>query len=152
MSRESAARLLKDAAPEFLCFTNVPNARLAEDLTLLRLLDEVDKSASIDELRRAVHEETAVSSGIDPAALWELQRDLPYTVNVSAFEFAENGCFDVIFRRGDWEWPLTMPARKRRAKARRGCANDALQRMSDEQFGPRLRAYLQERVPEYMLP
>jgi amino acid adenylation domain-containing protein len=154
MTLEIVSRLLKDAAPEFLCFTNVPNARLAKDLTLLRLLDEFDKSASTGELRRAVQEETAVN-GIDPAAFWELQRGLPYTVNVSAFEFAENGCFDVILSRADREWPLTMPARKR-SKSRQSnagsYANDPLHRMSDEQFGPQLRAWLQERVPEYMLP
>lgn len=158
MTIEIVSRLLKDVAPEFLCFTNVPNARLAEDLALLRLLDEFDKGASIGELRRAVQEETAVSSGIDPAALWELQRDLPYTVNVSAFGFAENGCFDVIFSKADERRsPLTMPAaRRKRPKSRQSnagsYANDPLHRISDEQFGPQLRSYLQERVPEYMLP
>ncbi|HZI18010.1 MAG TPA: amino acid adenylation domain-containing protein [Pyrinomonadaceae bacterium] len=155
MTLDALARLLREEAPELLCFANVPNARLAEDLALLRLLEGFDKRATIGELRRALRDATAAAGGgVDPAALWALQRELPYVVNVSAFGLDEGGRFAVVLRRAaEALGPLQLsPPREPRRRQAGPHANDPLRWATVEQLGPHLREYLRERVPEYMLP
>jgi amino acid adenylation domain-containing protein len=159
MTLDALGRMLREESPELLCFDNVPNARLTEDLALLRLLEGFDKRATVGELRRALREEEEAARGaVEPAALWALQRELPYVVNVSAFGLDEGGCFAVALRKApEAGGPLRLsPPRERRPAGRRKhaapYANDPLRWATVEQLGPQLREYLQERVPEYMLP
>ena len=158
MTLDALGRMLREESPQQLCFANVPNARLTEDLALLRLLEGFDKRATVGELRRALREEAAARGAVDPAALWALQRELPYVVNVSALGLDEGGCFAVALRRASGaSGPLQLsPPREKRPAGRRRhagpSANDPLRWATVEQLGPQLREYLQERVPEYMLP
>ena len=158
MTADSLSRVLREEAPELLCFANVPNARLTEDLALVRLLDGFDKRATVGELRQAVREEAeAARGGVDPAELWALQRELPYVVNVSAFGLDEGGSFAVVFRKTSDARkvvPLSPPREKRAGGRRKGAAhaNDPSRWATVERLGPQLREHLRERVPEYMLP
>jgi amino acid adenylation domain-containing protein len=154
MTLDALVRMLRDEAPEQLCFANVPNARLTEDLALLRLLEGFDRRATVGELRRALREEAAAGDGVDPASLWALQRDLPYVVNVSAFGLDEGGRVAVVLRKASAsQGPAQLsPPREPRRKHAGPYANDPLRWATVEQLGPELREHLRERVPEYMLP
>ncbi|HEX5085917.1 MAG TPA: amino acid adenylation domain-containing protein [Blastocatellia bacterium] len=139
-----------------LYITNVPNARLLEDLALARLFDRFDGAATVGALQETLREALAGAEGIDPADLWDWQRDLPYAANINWSE-RDIGCFDVIFSRRDrFPAPYSFAPVMRRREAAPGpwgrYTNDPMRWMLVDRLGPQLREYLQERVPDYMVP
>jgi amino acid adenylation domain-containing protein len=150
------SQTLRQAGPDLLCVTNVPNARLLEDLALLRLLDHFDGTGTVGALRGALREVVTDTEGIDPADLWDWQRDLPYAVSINWSE-RESGCFDVIFSRRDrYPAPYSFaPVLRRREITPRPWSqytNDPMRWMLVDRLGPQLREFLRERVPDYMVP
>jgi len=148
---------LSESGPELLRIGGVPNARLAAEVRAVELMRRADTAMSTGELRRAVAE--ADQDGIDPADMWALEDDLPYSVSISYTTSLADGRYEVVLRRrtdasGNDERRADAAAWREVLASRPWSeyANAPAQGMITDQLVPALRGYLRERLPEYMVP
>lgn len=147
-------RILSEDKPELLGFKNIPNARIKKEMKALELLNKESRPDTAGELRKQLG--TVSDDGfVDPEALWALGDDLPYDVSVNWSETGAEGSVDAIFQRTSEEQADKLPfaeAPKPSAKAWRDYANNPLQSVLARRLVPEVRSYLQERLPDYMVP
>jgi amino acid adenylation domain-containing protein/non-ribosomal peptide synthase protein (TIGR01720 family) len=149
-------QLLEHEQPPLLGLTRVANARLSIESNVVELLDRDDPPSDIGELRElASREERA----IDPHDLWMLERELPYRVEVSWSRHRSDGRFDVLFiyTGNDGGGPqkyfnVCFPGDVGARKEISPFTNNPLRRDVARKLVPQLRAFLQERLPEFMVP
>ncbi|HXB53930.1 MAG TPA: amino acid adenylation domain-containing protein [Vicinamibacteria bacterium] len=138
----SLRRLLAETEPGTLGVLRVPNARIRADLVAARWLGRDDDAPP----------EADDGGGVDPEELWGLDGELPYRVDLSWGSSHPEGRYDALFRRnrseslGPPRFPLP-PSRPGTAHA-----NNPLQATKVRGLVPELRRFLQERLPEYMVP
>ena len=129
----------------------VPNARLWQEVRTLALLEAEDAPATVGALRAILREEG--ECGVDPEAWWHLGEALGYQVEVS---WAQNaGEYDVRFVRASQRALLPVQPEKTVTVHRgtwRGYGNAPLQGKLVHKLVPQVRAFLQERLPESMIP
>src|SRR5262249_23787493 len=98
-------------------------------------------------------------AGIDRQDLWALGARLYYRVAITWSETGESGCYDVVFSRA--AEPLDcglknriIPFRKKFDLRRpwQSYANNPLNRIFANKLVSSLRAFLKERLPDYMVP
>ncbi|HEY4168341.1 MAG TPA: phosphopantetheine-binding protein [Reyranella sp.] len=138
--------LLRDA-PDALGLLGVPNSRIAPTM---RALDLIGEFPTAGELRRAVASTTRDS--VDPEVLWGLGAELGYDVSIGWRASGGDGCFDVVFRRGtgaDFGFPSEPPLK---AAAPDKHASAPLAAVVQQALVSELRTYLQQRLPNYMVP
>jgi amino acid adenylation domain-containing protein len=150
-------RLLVEQQPETLHLANVPNARLAVERKLLKLMAGDDGLRTAGELRRAIQTETG--QGIDPEDLHALGEELSYEVGISWARHGAEGSFDVSLRRRDVGGAETSSRREASFPEPevRGCewddyANNPTREGRETRLIPQLRDFLQQRLPSYMIP
>ncbi|MCA1615652.1 MAG: amino acid adenylation domain-containing protein [Acidobacteria bacterium] len=147
-------RRLADERPPALGLTLVPNARLSAEVKTLELLSDEENSHTAGELRRIVKEHGA--DGVDPEDLHALGRELSYAVEISWARHGADGRFDVLLRAHDATAAIpaaaAFPAPESRAGAWKDYANHPLRRAIARKLIPRLRAHLEQRLPDYMVP
>jgi hypothetical protein len=151
---EAIRRRLLETEPECLGFARVVNGRVARDVAAAQLLLRGDGEGSVEELREAV-ERSGSDAGVDPEELWALERELPYRVELSWLRSGEEGRYDVAFcRRGTAtaESPVRFPGEEPRPRPWGHYASDPLRARSAEQLVPRLRRFLEEQLPDHMVP
>ena len=102
------------------------------------------------------------AEGVDPEQIWRMSGERGYTAGISRGEAEAAGSYEVVMRRekpgwwevgkglreGEQEDRRTRPERE----ANKRYANDPLQGIFRRKLVPELRAYLRERLPEYMVP
>jgi acyl carrier protein len=140
--------LLLGERPDELVLTGVPNARLGRYLAAAELLRGECASATVGALRDRL---SGFEAGVEPEALWALERELPYRVEL--FHTAEEsvGTLTLVARAAGREPVRLSPARlPRRPLAH--YANQPLQGLFGQQLLPALRAGLEAQLPRYMLP
>ena len=157
LSVSSLRQLLEQDAPSALLLKQVPNARLAFESTALELLRSESVPGTVGELRQAIRD-SVTENHLDPKDLPALIGDLPY-----AFELHYSGpeaayAYDVLLtRQGD----DAIPARKISvsvadepppATSLNAYVNNPLRGKFSRQLIPQLRSFLQEQLPEYMMP
>ncbi|MFJ4983661.1 non-ribosomal peptide synthase/polyketide synthase [Streptomyces sp. NPDC088732] len=120
------------ARPERLRVTAVPNARLAEDLDALALLDDSSRRGAEGVDPEALHE-LAARHGLSAALTWTGDAD---DGSVDAVFTSGDGCAEPLYRPGGGRPPANRPAPFRDVSA--------LMRA--------LRAHAAEFLPEYMVP
>ncbi|HEX5714779.1 MAG TPA: amino acid adenylation domain-containing protein, partial [Thermoanaerobaculia bacterium] len=153
LSLASLRRLLQEERPGRLGVLGVPNARLRQESLLLDRLWEGSGSMVLGDLRREV--EALQGTAVEPSDLWRLSEELPYRVDVRwSVQGADR--VDVVFRPlEERESEMTVPAAARReGRLHRWSdyANNPLQGLFADQLAPRLRGFLAERLPDYMIP
>jgi len=153
LSVTQVREILTDDKPELLALRNVPNARLKKEMKALELLNDRHAPKTVGELRSQVN---AISGEgfVDPEELWSLGDDLPYDVIINWSEEL-SGYFDVILRQKSQDSPAPaffFEEREIRAKAWREYANNPLQSVLARRLIPGVRNYLQEHLPDYMVP
>jgi acyl carrier protein/SAM-dependent methyltransferase len=145
---------LAEERPPALGLSSVPNARLAAEVKLLEELSDEVNSRTARELRRIVDEHAA--PGVDPEELYALSDELAYIVEIGWARHGGDGRFDVLLRARDASAAVlpkaAFPAPESRAGDWKEYANNPLRRAVARELIPRLRAHLQERLPDYMLP
>lgn len=150
-------RLLKETAPERLGLTHVPNARLAAANAVLAWLhgaEGADAAENIGELRETLRGKRG-HDALDPEDLWKLNDTLPYFVDMSWAPGAPDGAYSVLFRRRQAQAAYTLPHfpdLPETIQPWRAYANDPLRGKHSRTLLPRLRSFLQERLPDYMIP
>lgn len=149
--------ILRDTELDLLGVRRIPNSRIAREVAMLDLLANPDEIGTIGQLRDAL--DVAPMPGIDPEDIWGIAQELPYSVQICWSSSGGVGAFDVLFqRRGEennsdvargeyWLPDATIPT-----KPWSHYASNPLQAMFASQLVPQLRQFLQDRLPEYMVP
>jgi acyl carrier protein len=154
LTLDALRRRLAEERPHALGLASVPNARLSAEVKTLELLSDEENNYTVGELRRILDEHDA--PGIDPEDLYALGNELAYIVEISWARHGSDGRFDVLLRARDASHavlaPAAFPAPESRAGAWKDYANNPLRRAVARELIPRLRAHLQERLPDYMVP
>ncbi|WP_334310735.1 amino acid adenylation domain-containing protein [Spirulina major] len=150
LSLASITATLRDEQPDSLLVRNVPNARLVEDLHLLDLLASDADLQTVGELRYQL-QQTALT-GIEPEDWWSL--DLPYRVEI-CYATDRRDAYDVAFYHGDDSHPTPQDG----AVSTPAGSTDWQTYANNPAFGqfasslsPQLRAYLSDKLPDYMIP
>lgn len=149
LNLDSLRQLLVEDKPELLVVRQVPNTRVWADVRVAELLNQSSDTETAAELCATAR--TAQADAIDPEDVWRLSETLPYQVDVRWSEAGAGEYFDVVFHpqitqislnnlRNLWIKPLTQ------------YANNPLRGRLARQLIPRLRAQLEEKLPDYMIP
>jgi len=146
-------RHLRERQPEGLRLTSVPDARLKDERRLLEWLRSTDGPSTVGEMREAAAADDG-EGGVDPESLWAIADRCPYDVEIGTH--AANGRFEVLIRR---RRPRTVALASRARPAAPGrepswgrYANDPVRAMRLRQMVPRLRQFLEDRLPAHMMP
>ena len=92
-----------------------------------------------------------LGEGVDPEDLYRLADELSYQVHLSWARHGADGSFDVVFTQ-DSETRVQFPFERDAAKSLDDYVNHPLRGKQARQFGPQLRNFLKERLPEHMVP
>jgi acyl carrier protein len=149
LTLKSARQLLEETQPEALGFRHVPNARLNSEMKALELLN-LDSAPQTAGQLKEVLQSLDPESGINPEALSELGHELQYSVEISWLNGSPDGSYDAIFYKAIA--PSFSQTSGFSRKALNAFANNPLQGKADRELVPQLRGYLQEKLPEYMVP
>ncbi|MDQ1592735.1 MAG: hypothetical protein QOG71_3362 [Pyrinomonadaceae bacterium] len=163
LTLDAVRRHLTETAPDTLGVRRVPNARLTDALRIVELLETEGGAETVGELREQLRA-TPARADVDPEEFWSLEGELPYAVEVTLSDDDADGSFDVVFVKttiASTHAPLavtthTSSTATHAAKPLTDYANNPLRgklaRDAARKLVPQLRAFLQERLPEYMLP
>lgn len=151
------------AQPNILRITKIPNARVVAAVkTAEWLVTEATKAPkTVGQMREALQQ---LAPGIDPEDWWNLATELSYTVDVS-WSVDSTGCYDVVFQhqsvlqdkekiRGNSPCsPFSLsPHLSYPARLWGTYANNPAQKQFTRRLIPQLRSYLEQNLPEYMVP
>ena len=129
--------------------SGIPDARLAREAATQTLIGTSDEQLEVSALRRQLNDLRFRS--VDPQVLWELGEAHGYEVTIYP---GEPGCMDALLcdrARVPHESRVTMLGVVE-AKQLSAYVNDPLENAFRQQLIPRLREYLKERLPDYMIP
>jgi amino acid adenylation domain-containing protein len=146
--------MLKQNDPELLCVSGVPNARTAPARKTVELLETSSGLQTAGELREAVDAALSEQEAIDPEGILALAEKLPYRVELSCAGSVD-GSFDAIFTQATSPDNVVKNGRPKERSAAPDWSRYANRPASgaiDESLIPELRAYIKERLPEYMVP
>jgi amino acid adenylation domain-containing protein len=143
---------LVETNPEILVIKSVPNARIQTQVRLVNLLKSDDELATVGELREAL-QAAPQEKGIDPEDWWALSHELPYAIYISWSEVDAKSYYDVVFQQS---LPmLIIPPLLEETYPQKpwsDYANNPLQGKLSRQLIPQLRNFLQQNLPDYMVP
>ncbi|UGQ10829.1 amino acid adenylation domain-containing protein [Yinghuangia sp. ASG 101] len=153
---DALAARLRDDYPATLRVTGVPNARLSGELGAVRVLENggtvADARAA---LRSAPAGDGSAPLAVEPEVLYALGENHGYVV-AATWTPGAPGAFDAVFSRPEGADTAAVMGTYAVSGARRGSlaayANSPAAGRNAGTFVPRLRAYLRERLPEYMVP
>jgi len=136
--------------PATLEIVGIPNARVWADQLAWRAL--AASTGTVGELRHRVAERSATA--VEPEALWELGERLGYAVRITWSRGENVDCVDVLFERASLAaarraW---LPGSCPMANTASAQANNPLQTQHARRWVAALRAGLQAKLPEYMIP
>ncbi|QBD82930.1 amino acid adenylation domain-containing protein [Ktedonosporobacter rubrisoli] len=161
LSLESVIRELSRGRVKTWLLTDVPNARLREQISLLMALQGEDGPETVGDLRRTVAAELAqIGEGIEPECFWQLGESLPYRVEISWPYSGRQDTYDVLLVQEDIIDLIVSPElrvseaelEEISEKVWHKYANNPLRNLLPRKLIPELRMHLKERLPEYMLP
>jgi ubiquinone/menaquinone biosynthesis C-methylase UbiE/acyl carrier protein len=153
LSLATARQCLVEIQPDLLRIVGVPNARImAAVKTAEWLVAETQAPKTAGQIRDALQQ--LAQSGIDPEEWWDLAAELPYTVDVSWSSAEPTGCYDVIFQhqRVTKSGDVALQEQTNLARPWETYANNPLQSQMTRYLVPQLRSYLEQNLPEYMMP
>ncbi len=149
----------------FLGITQIPNARVMTAVKTAQWLSSIEEPKTVGQFREILQE---LPSGVDPED-WNLEGllekeggrgrggegELPYAINLS-WSVGAGDRYDVLYTRQTCEHAgALMPLANHTdnpLRPWREYANNPLQAKLAYQLVPRLRMYLGEKLPDYMIP
>ncbi|MCI0724046.1 MAG: amino acid adenylation domain-containing protein, partial [Acidobacteria bacterium] len=152
----SVCQLLDETEPEMLGLTHVPNRRLFAAIKTVAWLASDEGPNTAGEMREVIS--NAGDVGIEPDDLWALRHKLPYAITISWARHGVDGCYEVVFIRHasgrveeSQEALLSFPGEVC-IKPWSSYANNPLHSVVARKLMPQLRRFLQQRLPEHMVP
>ncbi|MBN3960152.1 non-ribosomal peptide synthetase [Nostoc sp. NMS8] len=148
---------LQKEQPELLGIRRVPNQRLQQALQIGQWLENPPAVETIKELRQVLAQQPTV--GINPEQFYQLGLQLGYSVHLSWWESSQDGCYDVVFCRNS----LTQTSHAQgtiafwdssavTTKPWTDYTNNPLYGKLVQKLVPQVREYIQQKLPEYMVP
>ncbi len=124
----------------------IPNRRVETACEMTKLLREDRSLATAADLSRAIsrHE----PEGIEPDELLRLAASENYRANLSWINSDTAGCFDILFTEADAKGDFTFPS----SPNQRDFTNQPARKTVTLDLIPRLRVFLREKLPDYMMP
>ncbi|NER52861.1 MAG: amino acid adenylation domain-containing protein, partial [Symploca sp. SIO1A3] len=145
---------LRHHQPKSICFRGLVNGRVANDLGLVELLSKPESKQNVQQLRQQLEEKPV--NGIDPEKLYELSSDLGYSLELCWSAQSNPELMDGVFVRSELakEGIVLTPLTQKSVVAGNWHhhGNNPLSSQVGKQLIPQLRDYLEERLPEYMVP
>jgi amino acid adenylation domain-containing protein/thioester reductase-like protein len=152
-------------APECLKISNIPNPLLTAELAALQWIQSPDCPQTVGELHQILAN-LPQSLGIEPESWWNLCQDLPYDVQISWSGSEQLGHYDLLLRRCQpmqamndlplgQQTVVDVKAQPRPLPTLQSWEHFANQPFRVDQLQdlvPRLRNFLQQRLPDYMVP
>jgi acyl-coenzyme A synthetase/AMP-(fatty) acid ligase/SAM-dependent methyltransferase/acyl carrier protein len=142
---------LKEEQPEVLGITRVPNRRVWNDLQAMNILKSPDRPEMVKDLRKVLS--STPEEGVDPEEWWSLGDEKGYVVEVQVSDAADR--YDVVFVKPCGNRTGAFPAcvdRRVRTLPWGAYATHPLQTKLARKLVPELRAFLKDRLPDYMIP
>ncbi|MBD2453057.1 amino acid adenylation domain-containing protein [Nostoc sp. FACHB-87] len=153
LTLSSVRCILEETAPQFLGITGVPNARTIADVQLVQWLANSEKPETVGEIKQLFR--YLEDRGVEPEDFWALEKDLPYSVQITWSNTGAGDRYDVIFKRStpDAAECLCLPAAvPPSSRPWHNYANTPWQGNLARERVPQLRDFLKEKLPEYMVP
>ncbi|MFP5265511.1 MAG: amino acid adenylation domain-containing protein [Blastocatellia bacterium] len=150
-------RILSEEAPDTLGIRGIPSARLAKEIKALELISGEEAPATVGDLQERLR--NAPDESIDPEAIWALSRETDYRADITWSGSGVGGCYDVVLHRrpadssGEVIFDASSFAQDAAAlKSMSDYANNPVRRAFVNKLMPKLRSFLQEKLPDYMVP
>ncbi|MDX2021248.1 MAG: amino acid adenylation domain-containing protein [Deltaproteobacteria bacterium] len=150
LDAEAIAHQLESQSPKVFALQNVPNARVLPELRVATLL----KREGADNARGLKSAGAVGPVGIDPEALWALEKRLPYQVDV-LWPVGSTGTFDVVFRRLADGVADPLPANHPDLPANTsptGFANSPHLKGLSRSLISDVKDFVKDKLPDYMVP
>jgi amino acid adenylation domain-containing protein len=141
------------SSPRALGVRGVPSARLEAAVKALAWLASEEGPESLEGFKEAMA--SATDEAVEPEALWSLAEKHGYALELGYSNAGSSGRMDALFRKRNtlipdgvfWGRQASSPAKPWSAYA-----NNPLKAKLVRDLTPRLRKYLAEALPEYMVP
>jgi amino acid adenylation domain-containing protein len=152
-------RNLYASQPEILTLTQIPNARLTTETCALRWLSGAeDEPQTVGDWMSGAASETG--DAVDPEDLLALAERYFYDIVISGGRSGPEGYFDAMLTRKGSSWGRAQnpalaglePPADALAKPWSQYSNNPLQGVVSAKLLPQLRAFLKEKLPDYMVP
>ncbi|MEM7595095.1 MAG: amino acid adenylation domain-containing protein, partial [Cyanobacteria bacterium P01_A01_bin.83] len=94
-------------------------------------------------------------AGIEPEEWWALESEIPYKIKLTWSGEGAEGCYDVIFQHNDSKFVVestVIASIDREVKSWSAYANQPYQGAEDRHLIPQLRSFLEDKLPDYMIP
>ncbi|MBI4782433.1 MAG: amino acid adenylation domain-containing protein [Oscillatoriophycideae cyanobacterium NC_groundwater_1537_Pr4_S-0.65um_50_18] len=143
---------LAETQPEQLQINGVLNARVVKAVQTADGLADETSPKTAGQLRQALEH---VESGFDPEDWWDLETELPYTIEIRWSDLGIDRYDVVCLKRSSLEPnPIAVPSLKQLSRDRpwHTYANQPLQTQLARQLIPQLRQHLEHKLPAYMVP
>ncbi|GHO79997.1 hypothetical protein KSD_77680 [Ktedonobacter sp. SOSP1-85] len=144
---------LQASKPANLGIKQVPNARLLADARAVELLARKQEELATVRDVQAYMQNVPGATGIDPQEIWALGQELSYLVDICWSSASDDGSFNILFRRQ--ETPNALPFPPEELVPRKSWSdyvNNPAHKSRLQEVEPELRHYMQDTLPEYMIP
>ncbi|NEQ14599.1 MAG: amino acid adenylation domain-containing protein, partial [Moorea sp. SIO3E2] len=154
MDAQAIAQYLQQQQPDAVCFKGLLNRRVATDVICVERLSVIKDKLNVQQLEQTLSD--SLQETIDPEQLNQLSAGLGYHLELCWSADPRDGCFDAVFVRPEMaaEAILLTPLTQKSIAAgnwhRYG--NNPLADQQAKQVIPQLKEYLEQRLPEYMVP
>jgi len=156
LSLEKIEHRLVTEKNKVVCIKDIPNSRVIEDLKVAELVHQETQCTTVKEIRELAARVAAEEKAVDPEDLYVLGEENLYTVHVSWSGGDRPGCYDIAFI------PNTHPEKdcigfpfslaEKNIRLANTYANHPYRPDISTSLVPELKAYLEEKLPEYMIP
>jgi 2-polyprenyl-3-methyl-5-hydroxy-6-metoxy-1,4-benzoquinol methylase len=149
--------------PELLGIRGIPNQRVEQALKIWEWVENAPEVETVQQLKTILAQQ--VDTAINPEQVWQLAESLGYTAHLSWWESSQDGSFDVIFQRNLGSEAQVSKNRLERitsiafwddkaikTKPWSDYTNNPLRGKLVQKLVPKVREFLQEKLPSYMIP
>jgi amino acid adenylation domain-containing protein len=141
--------------PELLGVQDIPNQRVEQALKIWEWVENAPEEVeTVEELKTILAQQ--VDTAINPEQVWQLAESLGYTAHLNWWESTQDGSFDVIFQRNLASEAISKPAfwddKTIKTKPWNDYTNNPLRGKLVQKLVPKVREFLQQKLPSYMVP
>jgi acyl carrier protein len=149
LSVPAVQQMLRESRTRPLGIKRIPNARVEREVTAARMLDDRTGPVTVGELQDSCPD----GLGVDPEIFWGLATEVPHTIQVSWTDSRSDGSFDVLCIPESFSASAVQPTigHSRQLPWAEYGSKPLGGRMA-QQLVPELRAFVQQKVPDYMVP